>query len=130
MNESQLAKKIAQHLDFGLTQLQGDTLSRLEAARKAALHAYKPAHQAASGLSIAGGNGAFGGKGAYQPFYRAWVPLAALIFGLLLVNYWQTYYQPLDEQSEIDIHLLAEDLPVNAYLDDGFDAWLENTAQE
>lgn len=129
MNESELAKKIARHLDFGLTQMPGDTLSRLQAARKAALHAYKPAHQTASGLAMAGG-GSFSKNGGFQPFYRAWVPLAALIFGLLLVNYWQAYYQPLDEQSEIDTLLLAEDLPVNAYLDDGFDAWLEDTAQQ
>jgi hypothetical protein len=128
MNEPDLAKKIKQHLDFGLTQLQGETLSRLQSARKEALSAYKPAYRSVSGLALAGGNGRR--DGAYQPFYRAWVPLAALIFGLLLVNYWQTYQQPLDDQAEIDTLLLAEDLPVHAYLDDGFDAWLEDTAQQ
>lgn len=130
MNESQLAKKIAQHLDFGLTQLPDGALSRLQAARKAALQAYQPVSRPVAGLAMAGGGGIGAGNGAYQPFYRAWVPLAALIFGLLLVNYWQTYYQPLDEQSEIDTLLLAADLPVNAYLDSGFDAWLEDTAQQ
>lgn len=129
MNEPELAKKIAQHLNFGLTQISGETLSRLQASRKKALEAYKPAHQAVPGLALAGGNSNMS-NGSYQPFYRAWVPLAALIFGLLLVNYWQTYYQPLDDQMEIDTQLLAEDLPVHAYLDDGFDAWLEDSAQQ
>jgi hypothetical protein len=128
MNEPDLAEKIKQHLDFGLTQLQGETVSHLQSARRKALAAYKPAGQAVSGLSLAGGN--TGRNGAYQPFYRAWVPLAALIFGLLLVNYWQTYQHPLDDQAEIDTQLLAEDLPVHAYLDNGFDTWLEDTAQQ
>ncbi len=129
MNESDLAKKIAQHLDFGLTQLPGETLLRLQSARKKALAAYKPAHQTVSGLALAGAGNSIR-NGGYQPFYRAWVPLAALIFGLLLVNYWQTYYQPLDDSAEIDTLLLAEDLPVHAYLDNGFDAWLEDSAQQ
>ena len=30
-----------------------------------------------------------------------------------------------DENEEIDILVLADDLPINAYLDDGFDAWLD-----
>jgi len=129
MNEPDLAKKVAQHLSFGLTQISDETLSRLQSGRKKALAAYKPAHQAVSGLAMAGAGNSMR-NGEHQPFYRAWVPLAALIFGLLLVNYWQTYYQPQDDQAEIDTHLLAEDLPVHAYLDDGFDAWLEDSAQQ
>lgn len=123
MNEHDLARRIKQHLDFGLTTLKGDTTSRLRDARLNALAAYRPARQEAYGLAW-GGNGR-----GFQPFNRAWVPLAALIFGLLLVNYWQTYYH-VDDQNEIDAYLLAEDLPVQAYLDKGFDAWLEDTAQE
>ena len=37
--------------------------------------------------------------------------------------YWQTL-QPGNESEEIDIMLLVDDLPVNAYLDDEFDEWL------
>lgn len=131
MNERYLAKKITQHLDFGLTQIRGDVLSRLQSAREKALAAHRPAPQQAVDLALAGGGAAAWPGSGYQPFTRAWVPLAALVFGLLLVNYWQTYhYQPLNSAGEIDAFLLAEDLPVNAYLDDGFDTWLENSAQQ
>ncbi len=124
MNEHELARKIKPHLDFGLTMLKSDTTSRLRDARLNALAAYRPARQEVAGLAWAGGR-----NGGFQPFNRAWVPLAALIFGLLLVNYWQTYYR-VDDSNEVDAFLLAEDLPVQAYLDKGFDAWLEDTAQE
>lgn len=128
MNESDLARKITRHLDAGLSQLSGDTLSRLQSARKEALAAYNPKHQPVFGLAWAGHAG--GGKHhGYQPLQRAWVPMVALIFGLLLVNYWQTYHQ-VGDQAEVDAYLLAEDLPVNAYLDNGFDAWLEDSAQQ
>ncbi|MBS4096898.1 MAG: DUF3619 family protein [Sulfuricella sp.] len=124
MNEQNLARRIKQHLDFGLTTLKGDTSAQLREARLKALAAYRPATQQVAGMAWAGSR-----NGAFQPFNRAWVPLAALVFGLLLVSYWQTYYH-VDDQSEIDAFLLAEDLPVQAYLDKGFDAWLEDTAQE
>lgn len=124
MNEHDLARRIKQHLDFGLTTLKGDTASRLREARLNALAAYRPARQDVVGLAWGGNR-----NGGFQPFNRAWVPLAALVFGLLLVNYWQTYYH-VDDQNDVDAFLLAEDLPFQAYLDKGFDAWLEDTAQE
>lgn len=128
MNEADLARKIAQHLDSGLEQLTGGTLSRLQGARQKALAAYHPKPRTLFGLAWAGHGG--GEKsGGFQPLYRAWVPLTALIFSLLLVNYWQNYYQ-VGDQMEIDALLLAEDLPVDAYLDNGFDTWLEDTAQQ
>jgi hypothetical protein len=130
MNEQNLAKKITQHLNFGLTQIEDEVLARLKTARAKALAAHRPAPQQAVDLATAGACDIWQ-NGDYRPFTHAWVPLAALVFGLLLADYWQTYhYQPLNNTSEIDAFLLAEDLPVNAYLDDGFDTWLENSAQQ
>jgi len=130
MNERYLAKKITQHLNFGLTQIQDDVLVRLKSAREKAVATHRPTAQPVADLTLTGGGSVWLG-GSYQPFTRAWVPLAALVFGLLLVNHWQTYhYQPQNGASEIDAFLLAEDLPVNAYLDDGFDTWLEDSAQQ
>lgn len=126
MNESDLARKITQHLDSGLALMQGSTLSSLQNARQKALEAYNPKPQTLFGLAWAGRGR---NNGGFQPLQRAWVPLVALIFGLLLVNYWQSYYQ-MGDQAEIDASLLAEDLPVNAYLDNGFEAWLEDTVQQ
>ena len=130
MNESDLARKITQHLDSGIDLLESGTLSRLENARRKALAAYHPKPRHVFGWALAGhGHGHGGNNGGFQPLHRAWVPLAALVFGLLLVNYWQTYHQ-VGDAAEIDAYLLAEDLPVNAYLDNGFEAWLADSAQQ
>jgi hypothetical protein len=50
----------------------------------------------------------------------------ALLFAITGIIYWQTFQQS-DENEDIDIMLLLDDLPVNAYLDDEFDAWLEGS---
>ena len=126
MNESDLARKITRHLDTGLGLLKGETLSRLKTARRKALAAYNPKRQTIFGLAWAGSHA--GKDGRFLPLQRAWVPLAALIFGVLLVTYWQGQHQ-MGDQTEIDAFLLAEDLPVNAYLDHGFEAWLEDSAR-
>ena len=39
------------------------------------------------------------------------------------IIYWQSLQQG-DENEDIDIMLLVDDLPINAYLDNEFEAWL------
>lgn len=128
MNESDLARKIARHLDTGLDLLKGETLSRLQTARRNALAVYNPQRQTLFGWAWAG-KGHTGKDSGFLPLQRAWVPLAALVFSLLLATYWQNHH-PMGDQTEIDAFLLAEDLPVSAYLDYGFEAWLEDSARQ
>ena len=40
---------------------------------------------------------------------------------------WQAY-QAINEAEEIDAQLLSSDLPIDAYLDRGFQAWLKTAA--
>lgn len=129
MNESDLARKITRHLDIGLDLLKVETLARLQTSRRKALEAYNPKRRIFFGLAWAGQAGHDGHPDGFQPFRSAWVLFAALIFGLLLATYWQNHPQ-MGDQSEIDAFLLAEDLPVNAYLDYGFEAWLEDSARQ
>lgn len=126
MNEQDLAKKITQHLDYGAANLDSRIQYRLQAARQHALEAYaKPQRHFGLAWGHAGSGGHHGG---HSPF-RTWLPLVALILGLVFVVYWQTSQQTNDI-SEIDAHLLAEDLPLHAFIDDGFDTWLEGSLQE
>ncbi|MBU1980533.1 MAG: DUF3619 family protein, partial [Gammaproteobacteria bacterium] len=101
---------------------------RLQAARRHALEAYaKPQHS----FSLAWGHSGNGGNhhhGSHSPF-RTWLPLVVLVLGLMFVTYWQTNQQPSDI-AEIDAHLLASDLPLHAFIDNGFDTWLEGSSQE
>ena len=52
------------------------------------------------------------------------VPFAALVVGLLFIQYTQTEAQ-ISVAAEIDADLLADDLPPNAYRDPGFVEFLK-----
>lgn len=124
MNEYGLAKKIIQHLDYGTSKLEGRVQFRLQTARQHALEAYaKPHHH----FSLAwGGRSSHHGSHSH---YRTWLPLAALLLGLMFISYWHTAEQKND-LSEIDAHLLAEELPFHAFIDTGFDTWLKGSSEE
>ena len=47
-----------------------------------------------------------------------------LVGGLLAINGWQQT-QRVAEVEEIDALLLTDDLPLDAFLDKGFEAWLK-----
>lgn len=125
MSEQDQAKKIAQHLDQGLTQIGPRTITRLQAARKAALAKYA-AREPVFGLAWAGhwrNNSSHGHSN-----HHLWLPIIAMVLGLLTVSYWHNSQQNSDA-GEVDAALLAEDLPIHAYLDKDFDIWLESSAR-
>ena len=127
MNEYGLAKKIVRHLDQGTANLDSTLKDRLQMARKHALDLYvQPNHN----FSLAwAGHGAKGSHKGTHPSARAWVTLAVLVLGIMFFTYWQAT-QDLNDVSEIDVHLLAHDLPINAFIDTGFDTWLEGSSPE
>ena len=52
-----------------------------------------------------------------------------LVLGLLATNYWYQAQQAqqAEETLEIDAAVLTGDLPIDAYMDKGFDAWLKSS---
>ncbi|MBN3750501.1 DUF3619 family protein, partial [Burkholderia sp. Se-20373] len=77
----------------------------------------------------AGAAGAYGTAPASRPqaslarrLLRAW-PLALLLAGLVGIAYWEDM-QRTAELADIDAAMLSDDLPLNAYLDHGFNAYL------
>jgi len=125
MNEHDLAKKIVHHLDYGTAHLDSRLQHRLQTARQHALETYaEPRHS----FSLAWtGHGHSSHHG--HSHFRAWVPLALLVLGLMFVTYWQNT-QEMNDVSEIDAHLLAQDLPIHAFIDNGFDTWLEGSSPQ
>ena len=124
--ESEFARKVALRLDRGLQDLRPGTLYRLQQARAAAL-AGAAARAPGGELATAGAGGvAPGGAGprAGSPGSLRWIGLALLVAGLGYgFQQWQAA-QTVREFEEIDLHLLASDLPIDAYLDRGFQNWL------
>jgi hypothetical protein len=60
---------------------------------------------------------------------RLLAPLVALAIGLSFIYTWQQN-QRIAEVEEIDAQLLTDDLPIDAYLDRGFQNWLKKRASE
>lgn len=127
MNEQELARKIVQHLDQGLDHIKQGTLYRLQSARMAALDRYRKAPQLMFGLAWAG-NAAFRLSHSRYVNARNGFALGVLLLSLIGVGYWQLTVQSGDI-AEIDASLLTGDLPINAYLDSGFEAWLKRSSQ-
>jgi hypothetical protein len=121
MNEQQIAYRIKQHLNRGL-DLDAGKLARLKESRERAL-ARQRAESRVPVLAWADNLiGRSGGPSALIP--RLLLPMAVLIFGLIAINQWRDT-QVAAEIEEIDAAVLTSDLPLDAYLDKGFDAWLK-----
>jgi hypothetical protein len=124
MNEQQIAYRIKHYLNRGL-DLDAGKLVRLKAAREQAL-ARQRVESSAPVLASAGNIiGKSGGPSALIP--RVLVPMAVLILGLIAINQWRET-QVAAEIEEIDAAVLTGDLPLDAYLDKGFDAWLKRSS--
>ena len=123
MNEMTFGMKIRQALN---ESARGDHLSarvveRLRAAREQALAARKPEREPA--LALAGNAlGSIGGLGGLS--LRVLLPMAVIIAGLIGIYSWQQEQRAADVE-ELDALLLSDDLPIDAYLDKGFEAWLK-----
>ena len=119
MNEPQAGEKIAQILDQGLDNIKQGTLDRLQSARRASLENYRSADTI---VNVGRGASARNGH-EWHLKSRRLVSLVSLLLALMGIVYWQSLQQS-DENEDIDIMLLIDDLPVNAYLDNEFEAWL------
>jgi len=125
MNEHQFGDRIAHLLNQGL-HLDAHELARLRGAREQALERLQP--EPAGALAWAGQLvGSWGGWGMVS--LRLAAPVVALGIAVSAVYTWQQK-QRAAEVEEIDALLLTDDLPLDVYLDRGFQNWLKKTAAE
>ena len=122
--EHELARKLVQHLDHGLDRIEPGVRQRLLVARNAALARHREQTQTVRGLAWAGPAAAWLGDSGHA---RQLVVLSALVLALAGYFYFQGNGGPASEIAEIDANLLTDELPVNAYLDKGFDSWLKRS---
>ncbi|WP_322033344.1 DUF3619 family protein [Paraburkholderia sp. J76] len=130
--ELAFVREMRRALDESAANLPAATTARLAAARKTAL-----AHKKAEVVFVrapalaAAGVGSLSGAPAQLParrrsalarFALAW-PLAALVAGLFAIAYFEDQ-QRTAELADIDAAMLSDDLPLTAYLDHGFNAYL------
>lgn len=133
MNEIKFANKLRQALNEGarLDDARGAAIAeRLRAARERALAHQAPERTAAVGWTRAaagpaGLTGSFGGLGGFS--LRVLLPTVLLVAGLFGIYSWQQEQRAADVE-ELDAQLLTDDLPIDAYLDRGFETWLKKVS--
>ncbi|MEI5999328.1 DUF3619 family protein [Paraburkholderia bengalensis] len=130
--ELEFAQQLRRALDENAARIPPATTDRLAAARRAALARKKPEPVTAPAFTpvfVAAGTLAH----APQPdsprrlprlrkLALAW-PVLALVIGLAGIAWWEDH-QRTAELADIDAAMLSDDLPLNAYLDHGFNAYL------
>jgi hypothetical protein len=133
VNESHLARTIKDALDASLI-LSPETTARLRVARERALD-----RQRAVGAEVAfagaGRTGTLPG-GTSHFLTRILLPAAFLVAAAIGLQHWQEAQrtarqlaQQVAEIEEIDSGLLTGDLPIKAYLDEDFQAWLKRSSE-
>lgn len=123
MNENDLARRIAAHLDRSLAEMPASTAKRLEAARVAALARYRTGNASPGQTWV---DRMLGGQGRQQRLaVRLVLPVAIVIASLTALVYWQTSSR---HEEELDTGMLAGELPLHAYIDPGFETWLTHTS--
>ena len=126
-DEAQLAQKLTGHLDRGTAAIRAGTLYRLQQARAAALAGVDHARTTGTELATAGAGGETGGRSDTRGRAVRWLG-ALLLIAALGIGFQQWYaLQQVQEFEELDLLLLASDLPIDAYLDRGFQNWLRTT---
>jgi len=123
MNESQFGDKLRQLLDQGLSVMPS-TADRLKNARELAL-ARQRRHQdpvLACADNVLGHSSARAGIAR-----RLLLPIATALIAVAAIYSWHHHQRnaALEEiDAQLDAQLLTDSLPIDAYLDTGFQHWL------
>lgn len=126
---AELAGKISKLLDESVERMDGPISAKLLAARKKALAHFVdiPKHSVVPEWAMVGV-----GK-LTHPFganLRTSLVLLALLATLAGAYVWHQAMTPQgSEIAEVDEGLLTDELPINAYLDKGFDSWVKRQAR-
>ena len=123
MNEQLFASKICQVLDRA-THVNPSIAERLRAARERALEARRLERAPA----FAWADNVLGSSSGPSGWWLRLVLPALLVVASVFGIYTWQQTQRLAEIEEIDAELLTDDLPIDAYLDRGFEAWLKKRA--
>ena len=127
-DQEEFARKLTAYLDRGTADLRAGTVYRLQQARAKALArlSAQPVGAPESRLARAfAGVGTGGGGGVRR---GAWLGFGVLLIAAAGFGYQQwLLYQQTREIAEIDVEILTSDLPIDAYVDRGFQTWLTSS---
>jgi len=125
--EHDTAKQIIHLLNDNLASMDATTVNKLAQARQRAVSSHTLSTQSLTDLQQGGVLRLFGSYFHHHPAFSAALLCCLVLFTVLTV---QQFSAPSDEQEieQSDGFLLASDLPPEAYVDKGFDQWLQKTS--
>jgi hypothetical protein len=126
MNEERYASRVRQVLNHSLQDIPPAASRRLEAARHLALSRQKqpePELVLATPDSWAGSH--LLRSGVEFARIKPFLAIIALLLGMWLAFYWHSI-QYVSEIEAVDMALLADDIPPEAFLDNEFIEWLKD----
>ena len=124
--ETEIANKIKPYLDQATADLKAGIVYRLQLARADALARLSdPQRIVAPVLAHALAGAGIAGRPSPRFSLRLW--LAVAVFAIVAGFGWQQWrtFQDTREFEELDAQILSSDLPIDAYLDRGFQNWLK-----
>lgn len=127
--EINFAYRVRHALNEKLDDLPASTTDRLAAARQAAMARKKPHAEVrvvrtATVAATAGGGGRLSAPLGWISRFSVVLPLLMIVGGMVGV-YQYEQQQSIAELAELDAAVLTDELPLSAYLDNGFNAYLE-----
>jgi hypothetical protein len=133
MKQEEFAYRVRQALNEGANRIDDTILVRLEGARKAALARRgaeeEPEYVVVGQLAPASGSTPLdGGESGVWAWIRGAglvAPVFALIFGFIGIYQWQ-HARAISELADIDMSVLLDDAPLEAYADKGFGEFLQS----
>ena len=124
--EKDLAQKIAHTLNWGLSHIEEDKLTRIRAARQQALSAYREPVTILGMVTVSGRTLEMSNWIRKPLFWLPVLAIAAAVAGYTFSSSDEIY----DETGgELDAQLLTGELPINAFLDKDFGSWVKESSQ-
>jgi hypothetical protein len=124
--ETEIVNKIRPYLDQATADLKAGIVYRLQLARADALARLSdPQRVVMPELAHAMAGAGIASRPSPRFSLRLW--LAVAVFAIVAGFGWQQWrtFQDTREFEELDAQILSSDLPIDAYLDRGFQNWLK-----
>ena len=124
--ETEIVNKIIPYLDQATADLKAGIVYRLQLARADALARLSdPQRVVVPELAHAMAGAGIASRQSPRFGFRLWIAVA--VFAIVAGFGWQQWrtFQDTREFEELDAQILSSDLPIDAYLDRGFQNWLK-----
>ena len=124
MNEIEIAKKITQTLDYGVSRMDEANIAKLRTARQKAMANYREPINV-MGLVTVSGQTLNLSSWMTKPLF--WLPILAIAAAAVAYNSMDD--DIVDDSGALDAQLLTGELPINAFLDKDFQSWVKDSSR-